>query len=124
MKFPFDITIILIIIAILVIISLIFFFSNNSATKERLKILLERQDIFQKNIVDMLERGVNRIDDKFEKSSYNQNQNIQFIREKIGLINKAQENINSLTENVVSLKNILSNTSKRGRFGELILETL
>ena len=79
MKFPFDITIILIIIAILVIISLIFFFSNNSATKERLKILLERQDIFQKNIVDMLERGVNKIDDKFEKSSYNQNQNIQFI---------------------------------------------
>ena len=124
MKFPFDITIILIIIAILVIISLIFFFSNNSATKERLKILLERQDIFQKNIVDMLERGVNKIDDKFEKSSYNQNQNIQFIREKIGLINKAQENINSLTENVVSLKNILSNTSKRGRFGELILENL
>ena len=124
MNFPFDITIILILIAILVIISLIFFFSNNSATKERLKILLERQDIFQKNIVDMLERGVNKIDDKFEKSSYNQNQNIQFIREKIGLIDKAQENINSLTENVVSLKNILSNTTKRGRFGELILENL
>ncbi|MBK93044.1 MAG: hypothetical protein CMP33_01940, partial [Rickettsiales bacterium] len=109
MNFPFDMTIVLVLIAILIIISLIFFFSNHSSTKERLKILLERQDIFQKNIVDMFERSVNKIDDKFEKSSYYQNQNIQFIREKIGLIDKAQENINSLTENVVSLKNILSN---------------
>ena len=124
MNFPFDTTLVLVFITIVIIISLIFFFSNNSATKERLKILLERQENFQESMVDILERSIHKIDDKFEKSNNNQNQNIQFIREKIGLIDRAQENINTLTENVVSLKNILSNTSKRGRFGELLLENL
>ena len=46
------------------------------------------------------------------------------IREKMSLIDRAQQNITSLTENVVDLKNFLSNTTQRGRFGEMILENL
>lgn len=124
MVFPLEITLILVFTTLIIIISLFFFFTNNSATKERLKVLMENQDNLQKNLVDVLEKSINKIDDKVEKSNDTQNQNIQFIREKIGLIDRAQENINSLTENVVSLKNILSNTNKRGRFGELLLENL
>lgn len=112
------------IISFLIIITVIFFFSNNSATKERLKVLLERQDYLQKNIIDIVEKNVEKIDVKFDRTNNEQNTNIQFIREKIGIIDRAQQNISNLTDNVISLKNLLSNTSKRGRFGEVILENL
>lgn len=112
------------IISFLIIITVIFFFSNNSATKERLKVLLERQDYLQKNIIDIVEKNVEKIDVKFDKTNNEQNTNIQFIREKIGIIDRAQQNISNLTDNVINLKNLLSNTSKRGRFGEIILENL
>ena len=42
----------------------------------------------------------------------------------MSLIDRAQQNISSLTENVVDLKNFLASTSQRGRFGEMILENL
>ena len=50
--------------------------------------------------------------------------NLHQIKEKITLIDRAQQNISGLTENVIDLKNILSNTSQRGRFGEIILENV
>ena len=50
--------------------------------------------------------------------------NLSQIREKMSLIDRAQQNISSLTENVVDLKNFLSNTTQRGRFGEMLLENL
>ena len=43
---------------------------------------------------------------------------------KISIIDRAQQNISGLTENVIDLKNILSNTTKRGKFGEVLLENL
>ena len=46
------------------------------------------------------------------------------LKKKISIIDRAQQNISGLTENVIDLKNILSNSSKRGRFGEVILENL
>ena len=42
----------------------------------------------------------------------------------MSLIDRAQQNITSLTENVVDLKNFLANTTQRGRFGEILLENL
>ena len=118
-----------IIIGVLVLILIIlvttnYFFSNNSENKERIKILLERQDNLQKNIIDILENNINKIDLKFDKTNLEQTNNLNFIREKIGIIDKAQENISNLSENVLNLKNILSNTTKRGRFGEMLLENI
>ncbi|MAH78530.1 MAG: DNA recombination protein RmuC [Rickettsiales bacterium TMED254] len=101
-----------------------FIFSGSSKNKERLKILLERQDNLQKNIIEIIENNIMKIDSKVEKSSLEQTSNLNFIREKISLIDRAQENISNLSENVLNLKNILSNTSKRGRFGEMMLENL
>ena len=114
----------LILIIFLIIITLVFLFFKGSTNSERLKILLERQDNLQKNIIDIIENNINKIDMKFEKSSSDQSNNLSIIKEKIGIIDKAQENITDLSENVLNLKNILSNTSKRGRFGEMLLENL
>ena len=112
------------VLILIILVTTNYFFSNNSENKERIKILLERQDNLQKNIIDILENNINKIDLKFDKTNLEQTNNLNFIREKIGIIDKAQENISNLSENVLNLKNILSNTTKRGRFGEMLLENI
>ena len=89
---------------------------------EKFSKLYSKSNIF--HIIDIIENNINKIDLKFEKSSNEHLDNLNIIREKIGIIDKAQENISGLSENVLNLKNILSNTSKRGRFGEILLENL
>ena len=99
------------IFGVFIIVGFNFFFSRVSDNNERLKVLLERLDNLQRNIVDLIENNINKIDLKVEKSNSQQTNNINFIREKISLIDNAQNNISSLSENVISLTNILSNTS-------------
>ncbi len=113
----------LIILFSLFLIFLQFFISNNN-TKERIKILLEKQSILEKSISDLIIRNFDKIDNKFDRSSSENLNNLSQIREKMSLIDRAQQNISSLTENVVDLKNFLSNTTQRGRFGEILLENL
>ncbi|MEE2695146.1 MAG: DNA recombination protein RmuC [Pseudomonadota bacterium] len=100
-----------------------FFFSNNN-TKERIKILLEKQESLEKSISELIEKNFDKIDLKFDRSSSENISNLSQIREKMSLIDRAQQNITSLTENVIDLKNFLSNTTQRGRFGEILLENL
>ena len=106
-----SIIIILLVFAILVWI-FINFFLNNSLTKERLRILLEKQEGLEKSLSDILEKNFDKIDLKVEKNSNENISNLQKIREKISLIDRAQQNISGLTQNVVDLKNILSNTTQ------------
>ncbi len=113
----------LIIFFALIIIFLQFFISNNN-TKERIKILLEKQSVIEKSISELIIRHFDKMDSKFDKSSLENVNNLSQIREKMSLIDRAQQNISSLTENVVDLKNFLSNTTQRGRFGEILLENL
>ena len=98
--------------------------TNNSLSKERLRILIDKQEGLEKSLQNILEKSFEKIDYKVEKTSNENSSNLQKIREKIALIDRAQQNISGLTENVIDLKNILSNTSQRGRFGEIILENL
>ena len=97
----------------------IFFFQLEY--KERIKVLMEKQDTLETSIHSLIEKNFEKIDTKFDKSSSENKNNLFQIQERISLIDRAQQNINHLTENVVDLKNILSNTSKRGRFGEILL---
>jgi|TARA_Y100001934_G_scaffold108430_1_gene133017 DNA recombination protein RmuC len=113
----------IIILLLLIVLFLQFFISNNN-TKERIKILLEKQSIIEQSISDLIIRNFDKIDSKFDKSSFENHNNLSQIREKMSLIDRAQQNISSLTENVVDLKNFLSNTTQRGRFGEMLLENL
>ena len=100
------------------------FFFSNSGSSEKLKFLLERQENLEKSLLEMIEKNFNVIDSKFEKSSNQNSNNLHQIKERISIIDRAQQNISGLTDNVIDLKNILSNTSQRGRFGEIILENL
>ena len=111
----------LIVVLILVLGKII---TTNSLSKERLRVLIEKQEGLEKSLHNILERSFEKIDYKVEKTSNENSSNLQKIKEKIALIDRAQQNISGLTENVIDLKNILSNTSQRGRFGEIILENL
>ena len=108
----------------IVIVWLFIQFFSNSNTKERIKVLMEKQENLETSIHSLIEKNFEKIDTKFDKSSSENKNNLFQIKEKISLIDRAQQNINHLTENVIDLKNILANTSKRGRFGEIILENL
>ena len=77
---------------------------------------MEKQSIIEQSISDLIIRNFDKIDSKFDKSSFENQNNLSQIREKMSLIDRAQQNISSLTENVVDLKNFLSNTTQRGRF--------
>ncbi len=120
----FEPTIIILITFILIILIFFIFFNSNSISKERLRILLEKQEDLEKSLSNILEKNFDKIDLKVEKTSNENTSNLQKIKEKISLIDRAQQNISGLTENVIDLKNILSNTAQRGRFGEIILENL
>ena len=99
-----------------------FFFPTR--IQKRIKVLMEKQENLETSIHSLIEKNFEKIDTKFDKSSSENKNNLFQIQERISLIDRAQQNINHLTENVVDLKNILSNTSKRGRFGEILLENL
>ena len=120
----FEIIILTSILILVFIFFLVKIITNNSLSKERLRILIEKQEGLEKSLQNILERSFEKIDYKVEKTSNENSSNLQKIREKIALIDRAQQNISGLTENVIDLKNILSNTSQRGRFGEIILENL
>ncbi len=113
----------LILIVIIIFLFLQFFLSNNN-TKDRIKTLLEKQSIIEKSISELIVRNFDKIDSKFDRSSSENINNLSQIREKMSLIDRAQQNITSLTENVVDLKNFLSNTTQRGKFGEILLENI
>jgi len=121
-----DLNLVIIFLFSTIVIVLLFiqFFFSNSNTKERIKVLMEKQENLESSIHSLIEKNFEKIDTKFDKSSSENKNNLFQIQERISLIDRAQQNINHLTENVVDLKNILSNTRKRGRFGEILLENL
>ena len=82
------------------------FFFSNSNTKERIKVLMEKQENLETSIHSLIEKNFEKIDTKFDKSSSENKNNLFQIQERISLIDRAQQNINHLTENVVDLKNI------------------
>ena len=118
----FETLIIIFLSSLLFILVIIQFFFSNTGSKERIRILLEKQENLEKSIYQIFEEKFDKIDTKFEKSSAENQSNLYQIKEKISIIDRAQQNISGLTENVIDLKNILSNTTKRGKFGEVYLK--
>ncbi len=119
-----EVLIIIFLSSLLLILLIIQFFFSNNGSKERIKILLEKQENLERSIYQIFDEKFEKIDNKFQKSSAENSSSLFQIKEKISIIDRAQQNISGLTENVIDLKNILSNTSKRGKFGEVLLENL
>ena len=61
-----------------------FFFSNVN-TKERLKLLIEKQETLENSIHLLIEKNFEKIDSKFDKSSSENKNNLYKIQEKISI---------------------------------------
>ena len=101
-----NLTIIFLFSTIVIVWLFIQFIFSNSNTKERIKVLMEKQENLETSIHSIIEKNFEKIDTKFDKSSSENKNNLFQIQERISLIDRAQQNINHLTENVVDLKNI------------------
>ncbi len=72
------------------------------------------------NLTEIREKVDKSLKDGFKDSSDTMNQ----LQKALNDVNKAQENIQKLSGDVVSLKQVLNNNQGRGRFGEIQLEML
>ena len=65
----FETLIIIFLSSLLLILVIIQFFFSNTGSKERIKILLEKQENLEKSIYQIFEEKFDKIDTKYEKSS-------------------------------------------------------
>ena len=93
----------------------------------------EKLERFQKNISESInkrfdalnEQMVSRIndinkkvDEQLEQGFKNTTESMSQVRERLKVIDEAQKNIESLSKDVVSLRNVLENNQNRGQYGE------
>ena len=93
----------------------------------------EKLERFQANITDSLnkrfdalnEQMTNRlndinkkVDEKLQEGFKGTSESMAAVRERLQAIDDAQKNIESLSKDVVSLKNVLEGNQSRGKYGE------
>lgn len=77
----------------------------------------ERLQALERQLGAMMQGFGEKVDRRLEGS-------IGELRERLAVIDQAQKNLTDLSSQVVGLQDILSNKQRRGRFGEVMLETL
>lgn len=80
----------------------------------------ELNEMMNTRIKEIQDRVKTSIDTGFEGTS----KSYKELIEQLTLISQAKENIDSLSNEVVSLKNVLENNQNRGKFGEFTLERI
>ncbi|HBB05284.1 MAG TPA: hypothetical protein DCZ41_01650 [Firmicutes bacterium] len=89
----------------------------NSALLLQMKTMNERIDLSMKTINDRVNQSLN---DGFKGTS----ESMVNLQKQLGMVEEAQKNINSLQNEITSLKDVLSNNQERGKYGEFQLELL
>lgn len=77
-----------------------------------------------KIIDDKLLQVTQKVGDGLQKSATKTDETLAALRERLAKIDAAQQKISSLSEQVVSLQEVLSNKQARGAFGEIQLNDL
>lgn len=100
---------------------------NESNRKEQARLLdaLNDQKIAVLKMVDEKLLAVTKsVGEGLQQSTAKTNQTLTDLRERLAKIDVAQQKISSLSEQVVSLQEVLSNKQSRGAFGEIQLNDL
>lgn len=82
----------------------------------------ERQ--IAKALDDRLGDFTKKVGDRLQETSTQQQNSLTALRERLAVIDKAQENIANVSSQVTDLQNILANNQARGAFGEVLLNNL
>ena len=80
-----EVLIIIFLSSLLLILLIIQFFFSNSGSRERIKILLEKQENLEKSIYQIFDEKFEKIDNKFQKSSAENSSSLFQIKEKISI---------------------------------------
>lgn len=93
---------------------------NNSNLKSINEFQENMLKTFNDNIKELSERVDNRLGKGFEVNS----ENLEKVNISLGKITEAQKNLDKLSSEVSNLNGVLTNSQKRGRFGEIALESI
>ena len=77
-----------------------------------------RFDALNEKMVARLNEINQKVDQQLEQGFKNTTESMSQVRERLKVIDEAQKNIESLSKDVVSLKNVLENNQNRGQYGE------
>jgi DNA recombination protein RmuC len=90
----------------------------------RLQALAESQVTLQTAIGQRLDSVTHRLGEGFSQNAEKTAKSLGEIQERLSVIDKAQDNLVKLSNDVVGLQDILSNKQARGAFGEIQLNDL
>ncbi len=83
-----------------------------------------RQAEFNHAVNQRLDGMSHRVTSTLNEQTKSTHENLQKLQERLGVIDAAQSNIQSLAKDVVGLQAILSNKQTRGAFGQARMETI
>ena len=78
----------------------------------------------QSGVSERLEKLTQRVGDGLQQQTEKTSQNLKQLGERLAVIDRAQQTITDLSQQMVSLQDILSNKQSRGAFGEIQLQDL
>jgi len=90
----------------------------------RLQMMTESQGQLTRTLNERFEGVSKRLGDGLTEHSQRTGDVIKQVHERLAVIDAAQQNLSNLTDQVVGLKDILSNKQSRGAFGEVQLNDL
>ena len=97
----------------------------NMQEQSRLFVALNEQKLAVLKLMDEKLLAVTKsVGDGLQQSTAKTNETLAALRERLARIDAAQQKISSLSEQVVSLQEVLSNKQARGAFGEIQLNDL
>lgn len=98
---------------------------HNSLEQNKIAQAIAEQKLSLLKIIDeKLLQVTQKVGEGLQQSSNQTNETLTALRERLAKIDVAQQKISSLSEQVVSLQEVLSNKQARGAFGEIQLNDL
>lgn len=83
-----------------------------------------RIDMLTQNVGHRFDSLQNRVGDSLKENVKETTESLSKLNERLALIDAAQKNLNSLTSEVLTLKDVLSNKQTRGAFGQGRMEAI
>jgi DNA recombination protein RmuC len=88
------------------------------------EISVARQGDVARAVNERLDRMTQRVGSDLNETSRKTHESIAKLNERLAVIDTAQRNLTELSNNMVSLQEILANKQARGAFGQLRMETI
>ena len=88
------------------------------------EISVARQGDIARAVNERLDRMTQRVGTDLNETSRKTHESIAKLNERLAVIDTAQRNLTELSNNMVSLQEILANKQARGAFGQLRMETI